>query len=232
MDDLQKPLFGFQFNYLKDARHGSSVLERMGALNSYPEVRAFQITYNLARRSSESLPVEQRIPGLPIDEDGIYAGETDGALMKYVTYLVRRGHTGCGSVTSAEVRNIGPSAVRQCLVATGMADSAVSVMQRARDEWKAGSGERLDPWARQRADCTSRGGTWNSTTHSCVPAAGDPYAAARAECASRGGTWNDTTNTCTAAGAKDEGMGTGTWILLIALGAAVAGGIYYVATET
>lgn len=184
-----------------------SALGALGDLRSYPEVLAFQMTYNLARLSSQSLPADQRITGGAITEDGIYASETDTALQKYITYLVRRGHTGCGSVTSSEVRNIGPGAVRQCLVATGMSDAAVSVMQRARDEWKAASAEHP-------------GGDT------------DPYASSRTACAASGGTWSDLTHTCTAGRrVASEGLSTGMWILLALIGAAVAYGVYYVATE-
>lgn len=179
----------------------------LGTLNEYPAVLAFQITYNLARSSSQSLPAEQRITGSAILEDSIYAGETDTALQKYITYLVRRGHTGCGSVTSSEVRTIGPSAVRQCLVATGMADAAVSVLQQARDEWKRAS-------PAPRPD----GGLHPPT---------DPYASSRTACAAGGGTWSDLTHTCTPAPpAVSEGLSTGMWILLVLIGAAVAAVAY------
>jgi hypothetical protein len=51
------------------------------------------------------------------------------------------------------------------------------------------------------------------------------------ECAAAGGTWNDATQTCIPAVAEEKGLSTGVWILLALLGAAVAYGIYYAATE-
>lgn len=176
----------------------------LGELHVYREVLAFQITYNLARLTSASLPTEQRITGSAITEDGIYADETDGALQKYVTHLVRRGL--CSDVSSAEVRAIGPNAVRDCLLRSAMTATAISVMQQARDEWK-------------RVPRPSGDG-------------GDPYASSRTACAASGGTWSDLTHTCTpAAPPASEGLSTGMWILLAIVGALAAWGVYYVATE-
>jgi len=186
--------------------------QNFGELNAYPEVRAFEIAFNTTWALYHLLPAESRITGSQITVDeGKYGSEVDDALQRYITFLVRRGHAGCGSVTSAEVRTIGPAAVRQCLVATGMTDAAVSVLQIARDEWKAAT-----------RDGGGGGGGGGAI---------DPYAAARIDCGTRGGTWNTSTNTCTEVGAEDEGLGAGAWIAIALLGALGAYGIYYVAVD-
>jgi hypothetical protein len=178
------------------------------ALLSYTEVMSFQIIYNAVRLSSLALPAAQRIPGSAIATDGVYASETQTALERYINFLVRQGHAGCGSDSSVQARTNGPAGVATCLGATGLPAPTIAKMQQAWNEWK--SLPATEPRGRDPVD---------------------PYADARAACTSSGGTWNTATNVCIPAGTDDEGMGTGTWILLLLLGAAVAGGIYYVATE-
>ena len=51
----------------------------------------------------------------------------------------------------------------------------------------------VDPYAADKADCETAGGTWNTTTNSCDEAP-DPYAADKAACTNTGGTWDDTTD--------------------------------------
>jgi hypothetical protein len=179
-------------------------------LLSYPEVLSFQIIYNAVRLSSMALPADQRIPGNAIDTDGVYAGETQTALERYINFLVRQGHAGCGSDSSAQARTNGPQGVSSCLGATGLSNPTITKLQQAWREWKA-----IPSPSRDRPP----------------PATDDPYASARDACTSSGGTWNPTTNVCIPAGVPDEGMGTGTWILLLLLGAAAAYGVWYVATE-
>ncbi len=176
----------------------------------HPEVYLFQGTYDSEYTSSQSLPVGQRLTGGMIDTDGKYAGETHGALKKYVNWLVLQGR--CYATDSSEIDRLGPNAARACLVSTGLNDATVSGMQQAWNEWRASTGG--DGGGERR------------------PAPTDPYASSRTACAASGGTWSDVTHTCTAAPpASSEGLSTGMWLLLALVGALAAYGIYYVATE-
>ena len=178
-----------------------------GELNAYPAVRAFEITFNTVWTTSQALPAGQRITGAVITVDeGKYGSEVHGAMKRYVDFLVRQGE--CSATSASEVDRNGPNAARTCLLRTGMTDGAITVLQQAWREWRAGASTRPEPG----------GGSI------------DPYAAARMECATSGGTWDTSSNTCTPAGAS-EGMGAGAWIAIALLGALGAYGVYYVATE-
>ena len=172
----------------------------------YPAVRAFQIAFNTVRITSQALPPSQRISGGAVSEDGKYGSDTHSAMKKYIDFLVRQGE--CSATSASEVDRNGPNAARTCLLRTGMTDGAITVLQQAWREWKAGASTRPEPG----------GGSI------------DPYAAARMECATSGGTWNTSSNTCTPAGTS-EGMGAGAWIAIAILGGLGAYGLYVVATD-
>ena len=206
---LGGPMFGYDLGY-QDPNRRRAVLERMGELAVYPAVGKLQRQLNYIKTLYPAWA-----PGADIGTDGRYGSGTHARLKSLIGWAARQVAfgTGCSATGTDELDRSGPSAVQGCIqYAIGAFTVAeLTQIQTAWREWKTG----LTPGG---------GGV-------------DPYAAAKTTCAASGGTWNSATNTCTPAGApppppaSSSGMSTGEWILLIALGAAVAGGIYYVATE-
>ncbi|MBN1773152.1 MAG: hypothetical protein JXB32_17935 [Deltaproteobacteria bacterium] len=109
-------------------------LSKLGALTEYAWVRAFQITFNAIWVNSQVLPAGRRITGTRIKVDGKYASETQGALERLVTWLVREGE--CTGTSRAEARSNGPNGVAGCLRAIGTSDAQIAEMQTAWREWK------------------------------------------------------------------------------------------------
>lgn len=183
----------------------------LGELPVYPAVAKLQRVINGIQAASAGNPtmIPFREGRGRIGEDGRYGNETNQAAMALADWLVRQGW--CSRTSGAEINRNGPNAMRDCLTAlTGV------------NQFSSGEVDEL-----QRA--------WNDWVAATPPPAGETAAARLArlqrECAAAGGTWNTARGVCNPGKVEPEGMGTGMWILLALLGAALAYGIYWISTE-
>ena len=215
---MNETQFGYNFRYLAGqtpSREFPAVLQRsLGTLNEYVEVLAFQRIYNGFWRSSQAFPVARRLTGSPIAEDQKYGPETDGAMRKLMPFLEAEWLISCTPASETLTMRGSPNSHRGCLVRAGLTDAQVTTLHQAWLEWSGISLDETDPYADRRAACLASGGTWDVTGHTChaaiLPVTPPP-------------------------GPLDlpppppveEGLSTGTWFLLLGLGAVAAATVYY-----
>jgi hypothetical protein len=181
----------------------------MAALASYPYVRILQERMVYDQNYSRTTGALTFTGSLgSAGADGVYAGKTDSMALSWIDWMVRTGQ--CSGTSRAEWTRNGPNAGRACMLAHGFSGAAVDQIQEAWREWKA---------APSGGDGGGGGGPV------------DPYAAQRMDCATSGGTWDTATNTCIPADSGSKGLSAGAWIAIALLGALGMYGAYYVATE-
>jgi hypothetical protein len=180
----------------------------IGALTVYPYVKIFQdrMVYdqNFARSTGAMSFSGSLGSG---GSDGKYGDDTHNMALNWIDWMVRKGE--CAGTSRSEWTRNGPNAARDCIMAHGGSVAMMDQLQQAWREWKASG---------------------SSTPRPPTPPA-DDESERRAACEATGGTWDSATQTCIPSGMEDTGLGTGWWILLALLGAAVGYGIYYYATE-
>ena len=191
---------------MKNYRHSTSHYRMgfgapLGALTVRPGVAVLQGIINFYRTSV----------GKPtMSADGKYGATTHAYLKDWVKFRIRSGTCGAG-YTTAMIDAYGPNAVRDCIgVQNGVTllnSSQLADIQAGWEEWR---------------ESLSGGGGGGGT---------DPDAAARAACEASGGVWDAAQRACTSARVEDEGMGIGGWLAVVALGGAVAYGIWYAVSE-
>jgi hypothetical protein len=129
---------GMLFEIMGAARRGGRGLRGLGALDlvSHAEVETFQREYNVFYRWVNAY-TSTKMTGGEIDEDGKYASQTHGAVLKLVSRQKRIGK--CASAATVLVNSAGPNSAIDCIndafSSRGVTISGVA-LQSAWTEWK------------------------------------------------------------------------------------------------
>lgn len=143
-------------------------------LNEYVSVGKLQARYNQDRRTSRTAhEADASLPYIAtgaIREDKQWGPNTMSAVRAWVDYKVRKGD--CTETSGTEAERNGPNSFKACLENAGFGMGEIMELQVAWQDYKTEKARQDRLETTERAACAERGGTWDSSTDSCVEPGG------------------------------------------------------------